>query len=71
MLNKELCVKCHRQANRLPKFLHPDGSDKWEWYYRVACVKKIREYGFEYSDIHDDPPDDCPYHLEHILKGQK
>jgi len=66
MLNKEVCQKCI--ASRKAMFVHAHRyteelffQENWDYYRYVYCTPTA------IAMIRDNPPDYCPYILEHLI----
>lgn len=64
MLNKEVCMKCRVKLREHSYEWNEDDEMLWNDGY-IFC-KAIRGW-YKYRDI----PSNCPYKLEHILKGNQ
>jgi len=72
MLNKQICQKCHEGKSRWTQH-----SDEHNWVVGevVFCCelaeRQIRDINFEvlssYIPIDSDPPECCPFILEHLV----
>ena len=70
-LVKELCVRCHDES-RVRKWARQPAKER-DWARgRVACVAYFqwhRPGTKRYARTDEDPPDGCPYALEHVVYG--
>jgi hypothetical protein len=71
MLNKKLCMKCVTEHQMNGKWWEEDEYN-WKYYYIVDCpvpTTDIFEDSQEQHSINGQPPDFCPYLLEHIINA--
>jgi len=67
MLSKEICERCKKN----------DSDVKWKawtgktWFDNFWDVKGMVSCHWYTHSIKGDPPEYCPYALEHLLKAQK
>lgn len=70
MLSSEICYKCALEND---KKTHIDYDGFWlRWGMGfVRCRVKLwtGERGFTFTGINGEPPDGCPYFLEHIVNA--
>jgi len=59
MLNKEVCAKCWGSKKTYTLFSWKNKAD------RIRCKHRPA-----YLHIESDPPDECPYKLEHMVTNQ-
>jgi len=70
MLNKKICLKCSLRIDV------PENTMEYIWKALgfVDCYSKIHEHTlmkkWQRWDIRKDPPEHCPYILEHILNAK-
>jgi len=75
MLKKKLCVKCWnnyaKSFNEEKVCLRWNKDDEECWKRRVICCpNKYKEKENNPRYITEQPPDNCPFMLEHILSNE-
>jgi len=63
MLAKEICLKCHNERNRNSIWLRERVFAFLKEWGEGTCFCPVRKY-----DENNDPPEDCPYVLEHMVQ---
>jgi hypothetical protein len=71
MLDKDVCKNCwNKKGNSIFNWGWIDkDDDRWNKQNKVLCPF-ITERHLEEISIYQLPPKNCPYKLEHILKGE-
>ena len=71
MLNKSLCQQCNKKRYSICGWTYCDESN-WKvgkvWCYLNPAIKKKAN---SYFYVKDNPPDECPYLLEHLVSRKK
>ena len=63
MLNKEACKRCNNKYHGYREWNHDD-DEFWEE-GSIVCLSNLY-----IRKIHDPPPEDCLYKLEHMILSQ-
>lgn len=70
-LMKDICRRCHNE-NRVRRWEKQPKKDKTWARGRVACVAILdMQQKVRYIRVNQDPPYECYYRLEQLLKSQK
>jgi hypothetical protein len=70
MLSKRVCKSCHRVWGKVDDEYWEEG----EVFCPIGAPRKFRDIGMSSEMVNNndgDPPDECPYRLEHLLALQK
>jgi hypothetical protein len=64
VLNKEICKKCYLAYGQDWEVVY---KGIWDEYNTVYCPKSITDFQQRMGDTKSEPPDHCPYVLEHTI----
>ena len=68
MLNKEICIKCILKGMGYDELQEPL---YWTINEVIWCVGTGYNTSIKLDTNNDEPPEDCPYRMEHLVLNQK
>ena len=70
MLNKKVCINCVEREFSNPILVDRLFRINWNKLRIAPCLPSPPSFSAKSCSIDDDPPDFCPYRLEHIVSTE-